>query len=201
MCKITEFGGGGGGGHCSQCINPLPVLLFPLSVAWAWATLTQHPPALVLEEGGIIFLSCTFNGTSQAPTSLLFRWSWKNHSFFHIWSKDDPPHSDLHALGNERISSVVDLQGKSSQLEIRGAQLKDTGVYWCQGSVLSPLPIIQLQGRGSNVTVKERNRVMAPSICPPKNETVLLAPSLLPSIVIFSSFWVIVISICLGYNR
>ncbi|KAG8509431.1 T cell receptor alpha variable 23/delta variable 6 [Galemys pyrenaicus] len=82
----------------------------------------QSPGVLIIQEGNISSLTCTF--TLSMTSVQWFQQNPGGHLVSLFYTVSEVKHKG-------RLTCTVDIEGRSSQLHIRGSQLRDSAVYFC----------------------------------------------------------------------
>ncbi|XP_078390003.1 uncharacterized protein LOC144671824 isoform X3 [Cetorhinus maximus] len=134
----------------------------------------QSPPSLEAEEGTTVSLNCSFDPPRRPPSLVAFRWQLPEGKVYRL-----VPGGRVMGKACQRLALDADLRARSMMLRISNASAGDSGRYVCFIQILKPLPIIEMEGSGTQLRIVPGN-VTLPGTKEPKVVTDLSSNVTLP---------------------
>ncbi|XP_078390001.1 uncharacterized protein LOC144671824 isoform X1 [Cetorhinus maximus] len=122
----------------------------------------QSPPSLEAEEGTTVSLNCSFDPPRRPPSLVAFRWQLPEGKVYRL-----VPGGRVMGKACQRLALDADLRARSMMLRISNASAGDSGRYVCFIQILKPLPIIEMEGSGTQLRIVPGN-VTLPGTKEPK---------------------------------
>ncbi|XP_041034703.1 uncharacterized protein LOC121272241 [Carcharodon carcharias] len=108
----------------------------------------QSPTSLEAEEGTTVSLNCSFDPPRMPPSLVAFRWHLPEGKVYRL-----VPGGRMRGKACQRLALDADLRTRSMTLWISNANASDSGRYVCFIQILKPLPIIELEGSGTQLRI------------------------------------------------
>ncbi|XP_067827942.1 uncharacterized protein [Heptranchias perlo] len=112
----------------------------------------QSPASLEAAEGEAVELNCRFDEPRNVPELVTFQWNLPAGEVYRV-----VPGGETTGGTSGRVALRTDLGTRSSTLRLSNTGPNDSGVYVCVIQLLEPLPIIQMEGSGTQLRVVRGN--------------------------------------------